>query len=137
MKADAFEIGSILRQRQRFEVPIFQRHYAWGEERLDALWEDIRTKSDERLEGKPRRFAHYMGALLVMPEGGYEVGRVPTFNVVDGQQRLTTFQLFLGAIRDLALEWQLDDMAEELKVHLLNGDEKLMKDAANERYKLQ
>jgi hypothetical protein len=137
MKTDAFEVGSILRQRQRFEVPIYQRHYAWGDERLEPFWEDVRTKADERLDGKPRRFAHYMGALLVMPEGGYQVGRVPTFNVVDGQQRLYTFELFLAAVRDLALEWDFEGMAEELKVHLLNGDEKLMKDAANERYKLQ
>jgi hypothetical protein len=137
MKADAFEVGSILRQRQRFEVPIYQRHYAWGDDRLEPFWEDVRTKADERLDAKPRRFAHYMGALLVMPEGGYQVGRVPTFNVVDGQQRLCTFEIFLAAIRGLALEWQFDDMAEELNVHLLNGDEKLMKEAANERYKLQ
>jgi uncharacterized protein with ParB-like and HNH nuclease domain len=137
MKADAFEVGSILQQRQRFEVPVYQRHYAWGDERLEPFWEDVRAKADERLDGKPRRFAHYMGALLVMPEGSYQVGRVPTFNVVDGQQRLSTFQLFLAAVRDLALEWQLEDMAAELKIHLLNGDEKLMKDAVNERYKLQ
>jgi hypothetical protein len=82
VKADAFEVGSILRQRQRFEVPVYQRHYAWAEERLEPFWEDIRAKADERLDSKPLRFAHYMGALLVMPEGGYQVGRVPTFNIV-------------------------------------------------------
>jgi uncharacterized protein with ParB-like and HNH nuclease domain len=100
MKADAFEVGSILRQRQRFEVPIYQRHYAWGDDRLEPFWEDVRTKADERLDAKPRRFAHYMGALLVMPEGGYQVGRVPTFNVVDGQQRLCTFEIFLEAAKN-------------------------------------
>jgi len=88
----------LLQNRNRFCVPNYQRHYVWTKEKQwEPFWNDIRTKAIERLAGRERRFSHFMGAVVLEARGGFSARRVPSFQVVDGQQRLTTFQLFLAA----------------------------------------
>lgn len=101
MDAKDHPVISVLGDQRRFMVPIYQRHYGWGEARLAPFWDDVVAKAEEALEGKPR-FSHYMGALILAPGGdGFTVGATPRVQVVDGQQRLTTFQLFLAALREV------------------------------------
>ena len=138
MKADAVPVGYLLSEKRRFIVPVYQRHYAWQREPdLAGFWDDVAGKAEERLATQRRRYAHYMGALIVTPAGDYDFARVTTLNVVDGQQRLTTFQLFLSAVRDVALGLGLEGMVAQIEAHLLNGDERLMKEPEVERYKVQ
>lgn len=111
---------SVLSDQKRFMVPIYQRQYAWGQERWSDFWDDVVAKSEETLETKPK-FKHYMGALIIAPGAdGYTVGKTPRVQVVDGQQRLTTFQLFLGAIRHVASEMDFSEIAESVQNYLFN-----------------
>jgi uncharacterized protein with ParB-like and HNH nuclease domain len=58
-------VGQILEERTQFAVPVFQRHYVWTEKnQLAPLWDDLLDNLDEALEGKPKRYPHYMGALI-------------------------------------------------------------------------
>ena len=101
MDAKDHPVISVLGDQRHFMVPIYQRHYSWGEARLGPFWDDVVAKAEEALEGRPR-FSHYMGALILAPGGdGFTVGATPQVQVVDGQQRLTTFQLFLAALREV------------------------------------
>lgn len=137
MKADPIEIGRILQIRQRFCVPIYQRHYVWGRQKQwGPFWDDIRTKAIECLAGRERRFSHFMGALVLETKGGFSAGKVPSFQVVDGQQRLTTFILFLCAARDYALKVGLTATAERIKDYILNDKIHLMNDPDIEKYKV-
>src|ERR1035437_4717293 len=102
MRAGPIVVGSLLQNRNRFCVPIYQRHYVWTKEKQwEPFWSDIRTKAIERLAGRERRFSHFMGAVVLEARGGFSARRVPSFQVVDGQQRLTTFQLFLAPAGDM------------------------------------
>jgi uncharacterized protein with ParB-like and HNH nuclease domain len=77
MEAKPLSIGSILRERQRFVVPIYQRTYAWTvKKQLDSFFEQVEAKATERFGGGRSAFSHYMGALLVIPEGEAVFGRV-------------------------------------------------------------
>ena len=50
MKAGPIEIGRLLQNRQRFCVPIYQRHYVWTRQKQwEPFWNDIRTKAIECL----------------------------------------------------------------------------------------
>ncbi len=101
MDAKDHPVISVLGDQRRFMVPIYQRRYGWAEARLAPFWDDVVAKAEEALEGKPR-FSHYMGALILAPGGdGFTIGATPRVQVVDGQQRLTTFQLFLAALREV------------------------------------
>ncbi|MFO1422105.1 MAG: DUF262 domain-containing HNH endonuclease family protein [Candidatus Competibacteraceae bacterium] len=74
-----------------YRIPRFQRDYSWGEEEWDDLWQDILGTIAEG--GEP---AHYMGYLVLQSADD----RV--FDVIDGQQRLTTLSIIvLAALKNL------------------------------------
>jgi hypothetical protein len=67
-----------------YRVPRFQRDYSWGEEEWDDLWQDILGTLP--VDGEP---AHYMGYLVLQSSDD------KVFDVIDGQQRLTTLSLIV------------------------------------------
>jgi len=81
--------------QEAYKVPLYQRPYAWGRDQWEELFEDLKSlKSDD---------VHFLGSIVVVPEGEHRLG-VNYFQVVDGQQRLATILIWLSAIRDLAQE---------------------------------
>ncbi|MGE0824693.1 MAG: DUF262 domain-containing protein [Candidatus Binatia bacterium] len=70
-----------------YRVPRFQRDYSWEEDHWDDLWQDILGTVSPG--GEP---AHYMGYLVLQTADNR------TFDVIDGQQRLTTLSLLVLAI---------------------------------------
>lgn len=77
-----------------YKVPPFQRDYSWTEDEWDDLWQDItglfETNGDT---------SHYMGYLVLQSSNNKQ------FDVIDGQQRLTTISIMilagLGHLQDL------------------------------------
>lgn len=65
--------------QSNYVIPIYQRNFAWGDEQICQLLQDIRESINEQ--------QYYIGSLVVIgrPDG--------TFEVIDGQQRLTTLAL--------------------------------------------
>lgn len=131
-------IGGVFTDSKRLVVPIYQRTYEWTPERqIDSLMDYIETKAEARLANDPARFLHYMGALLLIPRSSFVFGRIPVFDIVDGQQRITTFQLALAALRDLATERGEQSIADQIRPLLFNLDEASMQDKKSERFKLE
>jgi hypothetical protein len=74
-----------------YRVPRFQRDYNWTEAEWDDLWQDIVGTVKE--DGEP---AHYMGYLVL------QLADDRTYDIIDGQQRLTTLSIIvLAALRNL------------------------------------
>jgi uncharacterized protein with ParB-like and HNH nuclease domain len=137
VKADPLSVGKVLTENHRFIVPIYQRTYAWTEKRqLGPLFEQIEAKAEERLAKGKVEFPHYMGSLLVIPEGEASFGRVQAFDIVDGQQRLTTFHLCFAALREIARERTFEDLPVKLESLLLLGPDISESDKHSGRYKL-
>ena len=135
LKADPFQIGAVLKDPQRFVVPIYQRSYDWDiTPHVETFFEQVAAKADERMQ-KNARLPHYMGALLVIPRGAFSFGKMPILDVVDGQQRLTTFQIFLIALRDVAMELGQSETAALLNSFLVNPEGPSLHERI-ERYKL-
>ncbi len=75
--------------RDHFHVPKYQREYAWGRKE----WEQLLLDIDENDAG------YFMGSLICVKEGDEPApGDELIYEVVDGQQRLTTLSLLLMAI---------------------------------------
>lgn len=137
MKAGPVTVRQLLENRQRFCVPIYQRHYVWQRDKQwEPFWNDVRTKAIERLNGRERRFSHFMGAVVLEARGAVSSRQVTSFQVVDGQQRLTTFQMYLAAARDYAQESGFEDTVGLIEGYLFNEKEHLMEDPEIERYKV-
>jgi hypothetical protein len=74
-----------------YKIPRFQRDYSWTEDEWEDLWADILGVL--QAGGEP---AHYMGYLVLQSHDE------KTFDVIDGQQRLTTLTLIvLAALKNL------------------------------------
>lgn len=74
-----------------YQIPRFQRDYSWTDEEWEDLWSDILGTIQEG--GEP---AHYMGYLVLQSEDE------KSFDVIDGQQRLTTLSLIaLSVLKNL------------------------------------
>ena len=120
MDADDHPIEVILAEGRRFMVPLYQRKYQWHDKQLIPFWEDVEAKAVEVLEGESR-FQHYLGALILAPIGASsQIGVTPRVQIVDGQQRLTTFQLFLAALREVARKHKCDDIVEHVRDYIFN-----------------
>lgn len=72
-------------------VPDYQREYVWTEKEVHQLLEDI---SDETNSSSNQQY--FIGTILVSP-----MEEKNHFEVIDGQQRLTTFYLLLCAMKSL------------------------------------
>jgi uncharacterized protein with ParB-like and HNH nuclease domain len=137
MKAGPVEIGTLLQNRNRFCVPIYQRRYVWAKSKQwEPFWQDIRTKAIERLAGRQRRFSHFMGAVVLESRAKPSVKQVPSFQVVDGQQRLTTFQVFLTAARHYAQKLGYETAAANIQRFTMNSDPQLMEQPKVEIFKV-
>lgn len=64
--------------KYKYLIPIYQRNYAWGKDEIEALLEDIKGSKE----------GYFIGSLVVREKGEF-------FEVIDGQQRLTTLFLIL------------------------------------------
>ncbi len=111
---------------------MFQRQYVWREEKqLSRLWTDLLSKTEQRLDRK-NASPHFLGAIVIalLPTYGRQV---QAYDVIDGQQRLTTFQILLTAFRDVGKTLD-SEFADELNKYITNVG--IMEDKTVERYKV-
>src|ERR1700732_4477357 len=105
MKPDQLSVYDLFQRERRYVVPLYQRAYVWNEEdQWEPLWQDIVRQADSCLSsasGQPRR-SHFLGAVVLNVQKivGNAIARS---EIIDGQQRLTTLQLFIAALRDCAI----------------------------------
>lgn len=113
MKATAVSLIALFETKMQLEVPLFQRQYVWQQEKhWEPLWEDIARKFTDYLDGRKNAPIHFLGA-MVLDQKQTPATHVAKRQVIDGQQRLTTFQLFLSAFRDFCTANGCEGMATE------------------------
>ena len=121
MDANAAAVLELFETKIQIEVPLFQRRYVWDRERhWQPLWEDISRKFTEYLEGRRDAPLHFLGA-MVLDQKQTPTTHVARRQVIDGQQRLTTLQIFLAALRDFCKEQGCEEIAEECERFTFNS----------------
>lgn len=129
MKATEANLLEFLKKSPQFVIPIYQRTYSWLEKECRQLWDDIiRTGRNDNIS------AHFVGSIVYVEKGLYQVSSHSPLLVIDGQQRLTTVSLLIEALaRSLGNSEPLDGFsAKKLRnYYLLNPEE-----AGERRYKL-
>ncbi|MFD7979380.1 DUF262 domain-containing protein [Streptomyces sp. NPDC059071] len=103
---------------QQFQVPLYQRTYAWTEKQLRQLWDDVLEQA-ELLESGDTASTHFLGSVVLAPSPQNEP-TFPRWLVVDGQQRLTTLSLALAAIRDHLADTEPDEAERIDEDYLIN-----------------
>lgn len=85
-------------------IPDYQREYVWTDKEVNKLLEDIDNEIDSSTESE-----YFIGTVLVSP-----TQQKNHYEVIDGQQRLTTFYLILIALRSLFKGMPHEQMLSEL-----------------------
>ncbi|HRK19625.1 MAG TPA: DUF262 domain-containing HNH endonuclease family protein [Hyphomicrobiaceae bacterium] len=92
-----FSLRDFLAGPSEFVMARYQRHYEWTRLEMSQLLADLDDAS-ERGRGRPSGGYHFFNSIIVYPEQGSR------FQVVDGQQRLTSLALVLAAARAVTLD---------------------------------
>ena len=89
MKAEERTVSKILTEQICYEIPPYQRPYSWKKDNvqqlLDDLWDAYGGGDNE----------YFIGSLITI-----ERERDSRYEIVDGQQRLTTLSLIFAKLRD-------------------------------------
>ena len=77
----------------KYIIPIYQRNYAWGNDEISSLLQDIKNACEQNKEQDKN---YYIGSLVVYRRDNDD------FEVIDGQQRLTTLTLIMHHLGKLS-----------------------------------
>ncbi len=93
MKATEAKFLNFIQKSPQFVIPIYQRAYSWTERECRQLWDDIlRTGRNDKIS------AHFVGSIVYIEKGLYQITSQSPLLVIDGQQRLTTLSLIIAAL---------------------------------------
>ena len=99
-------IREIFEGSYQFEIPDYQRPYAWTTEQAEELFNDLMSAmQDARTNGATSQY--FLGSIVLTKND-----RDPRAMVVDGQQRLTTLTMLFAALR---AAWEAVDYPQGVK----------------------
>ncbi|WQU27553.1 DUF262 domain-containing protein [Helicobacter pylori] len=102
-KIDSYEwyLKNTLKEEFYYQIPIYQRPYQWAEENCEKLLDDLFFNYEDDRESD-----YFCGSLvLIQSDEGNK-----TYDIVDGQQRLSTFILLAKVLATL---YSVDDKSQE------------------------
>ncbi|MGE7662869.1 GmrSD restriction endonuclease domain-containing protein [Peribacillus sp. NPDC097197] len=121
VKASETNFLKFLQGTKQFIIPIYQRKYSWTAEQCKQLWNDIlRASKDDDIKG------HFVGSIVYIEKGLYQISAVPQLLVIDGQQRMTTLTLLLLALGEAIKDsGQTFDITRKkiMNYYLVNNEE--------------
>ncbi len=86
-------VGDVFSDEFRFNIPRYQRPYAWTIEQAGEMFDDLLTAVTAGAEVDPEPY--FLGSIVLV-----KAENDPQAEVVDGQQRLTTLTILLSALRE-------------------------------------
>ena len=99
IEAHEQNIGQIFSDTYAFEIPPYQRPYAWEQDQARELLDDLLDAMDNQ---DTSGGVYFLGSVVLIKQPG-----VPLSKVIDGQQRLTTLTILLSILRDLTTDDEL------------------------------
>lgn len=98
-------IRELFEGNYQFEIPDYQRPYAWTTEQAGELFDDLITAmQDVKTPGTTSQY--FLGSIVLIKNG-----REPKSLVVDGQQRLSTLTMLFAVLRE-TMPHAADDITE-------------------------
>ena len=119
MQGTLVNLNELLAGYKLFYIPVFQRSYAWGNRNLEDLWEDIYYFDASK--------QHYFGTVLLKDSGETAKAGLATFkkfDIIDGQQRITTTQIL---IREIISHMKLVSDDDRLKNQVIEFEKDYLK----------
>lgn len=106
-------LRDILKDELYYQIPIYQRPYQWTEENCEKLLDDLFFNYEDDRESD-----YFCGSLVLIAIS--EDSKAKIYDIVDGQQRLSTFILLAKVLATLFLE-RLTEESKDYLQESLNG----------------
>jgi hypothetical protein len=97
MEAKEYKIQDILTENKKYSIPSYQRPYSWTPDNVTELLDDI---YQSHIANDPE---YFVGSMICVTNGDNR------FEVVDGQQRLTTLSLILAQLKEKIVHHRVKD----------------------------
>jgi uncharacterized protein with ParB-like and HNH nuclease domain len=91
-----------------YEIPLYQREYSWKEDQIDKFCENI----FELEESEDNNYDYLLGSIILVKGKNKDI---ETYEVIDGQQRLTTISIFLTTLKFFVNEENKGEIDRRLK----------------------
>ncbi len=111
IKAEEAKIGELFSPDFMFVIPIYQRPLSWGKDNFDQLFEDI---LDAISSGQKQ---YFLGSIILQE---HRDGK-NRFDIVDGQQRISSLAILMAVIRD---HTNIRDLKDSLDLYLYQKEDK-------------
>lgn len=106
-------IYELLNGKYQFVVPVYQRKYSWLKDvQCDRLWKDI-----VNMEKQSKRH-HFVGSIVTISDVNVPMG-IHRYQIIDGQQRVTTLTILMIALRDHLREASSEEVDEDTLTYYL------------------
>ncbi len=98
-----------------YKIPEYQRPYVWGKEQVTELLDDIMAEVEKNKEYRDSNREYFLGSLVwkITPKDN-GTSKYEEFEVLDGQQRLTTMLLITAVIRDIVMDSECISACNEM-----------------------
>ena len=106
-----------------YQIPFYQRNYTWDTNDIGRLLENIYELSKPKDKDDNSFNQHFIG--IMFTARAEEKGRIQTYDIVDGQQRMITISLIAAAMRDVIKQNKLesnyiDNVLKSINKEILN-----------------
>lgn len=93
-----------------YNVPVYQRPYSWDKEQIETLLVDIINT----YRSKTKNEGYYTGNIIVFDKEEKINGLITKYDIIDGQQRITTFTLILLSLYTISISMGVDETDKTL-----------------------
>jgi len=111
IEAKEVTVGKLFSPDFMFKIPIYQRPLSWGKDNFDQLFEDI-------LDAINSEQKQYFLGSIILQEHEHDKNK---FDLVDGQQRISSLAILMAVIRDYA---NIPDLTNNLTSYLYQKEDK-------------
>ena len=96
IEAKELDLSRIFSNDFRFEIPDYQRPYAWTTEQVDDLLDDLDYAIGDGINIQDKA-PYFLGSIVIIKQPINSLA-----HIVDGQQRITTLTILLCVLRELS-----------------------------------
>ncbi|GAA7370416.1 DUF262 domain-containing protein [Helicobacter pylori] len=113
IESNDLNLRDILKDELYYQIPIYQRPYQWTEENCEKLLDDLFFNYEDDRE------SDYFCGSLVLILISEDSKKAKTYDIVDGQQRLSTFILLAKVLATLYSERLTEESKDYLQESLI------------------
>ncbi|MCQ2750716.1 DUF262 domain-containing protein [Helicobacter pylori] len=114
IESNDLNLRDILKDELYYQIPIYQRPYQWTEENCEKLLDDLFFNYED-----DRESGYFCGSLVLIVINTDSETNAETYDIVDGQQRLSTFILLAKVLSALYSERLTEESKDYLQESLI------------------